>query len=81
MQLGVGIGGRIQAAAFETLDDFADGSRLPAVELNPGGIERLDRVRAAISCDHSVHFLRGDLPGGLNSSTASLSASIVSEHL
>jgi methylenetetrahydrofolate reductase (NADPH) len=81
MQRCVGIGGRIQAAAFETLDDFADGSCLPAVELNPGGIECLDRVRAAISCDHCVHFLRGDLPGGLNTGTTSLSTGIVSEHL
>jgi hypothetical protein len=81
MQLRVGLCGRIQAAAFEKLDDVADGSRLPAVELNPGSIERLDRVRAAISCYHSVHFLRGDLPGGLNSGTATLSTGIVIERL
>jgi hypothetical protein len=81
MQRCIGIGGRIQAAAFEKLDDFPDGSRLSAVKLNPGGIERLDRVRAAIARHNGVHFLRGDLAGRLNSGTASLRTGIVSDHL
>jgi hypothetical protein len=81
MQWCVGIGGRVQAAAFETLDDVADSSRLPAVKLNPGGIERLDRVRAAIACDHGVYFMRGDLAGSLNSGPAARGAGIVSDYL